>query len=342
MKEEKHVYAGQRKITTISRDIPSDSTWTNLSTGGNVSDSPANAESSVSQKARQSLRKKARELNISREIGACLPDDPDRESSLDHIKKQNKEHDIATVKFEEEIKLDTIRNIDYRILCRFLGLSGISELHNSPHEEITLISFLLMQSLSSFMEKNDFEYAGELNFDDQGNIVPTKKTVWIIKNEEISFASWGFLYFEKRNTENKKENVAFFLSTLNDGMGSIMCFSNSENKSKRMIQDLEKYTKENNCLRGTKIKNINMLKPSFDEVEMKKEYNWDNFYYSNKVQELFKSEIFGFLKNIKEYNDRGIYRRGAILWGVAGCVISGTKIKIRKKKKKGEHRIINE
>ena len=47
------------------------------------------------------------------------------------------------------------------------------------------------------------------------------------------------------------------------------------------MMSLETFTKKNNCLRGAKLKDINLFNASFTEVIAGPEYNWDNYYSLN-------------------------------------------------------------
>ena len=198
-----------------------------------------------------------------------------------------------------------------------------------------------METLTSFMKKNGFSFAGELNFDQRGKPIPPEKNAWMVKNRENSFTTNGFMYFAHKS-ENKKNNIVFYLYTdLSRSGTSITCFSTDAIKSKDIINRLKSYSKKHNCLRGSKLKDINVISATFSEVELEKKFNWDNYYYPKSIKELFELEVFGFIKDVKKYNKCNITKRGLLLYGKPGCVIKGTKIKIRKKKKEGRHRIID-
>ena len=85
-----------------------------------------------------------------------------------------------------------------------------------------------------------------------------------------------------------------------------------------------------------------MYSSSFTEIRDFGDYTWDRYYYPQEIRDLFELEVFGFLNNASEYNKEGIVKRGIILHGKPGCVLKGTKITIRKKKKEGKHSIISE
>jgi len=266
-----------------------------------------------------------------------------RDDYKDLIDEQGRLKDgLASVKFADQIKIDFIRTIDYRILCRFLGVTSVNDIKNHPYQSHPLITLILMESINNFMKSEGFEFAGELNFDTNGNSIPPEKNPWIVKGKETTFTITGFLFFEKTN-ENKKDNVAFYLfSDLERGGSSITCFSTDTNKSKNIIHNLQIFAKKNNCLRGAKLKDVNMISASFSEVEIDKKYSWDNFYFTDEIKDLFQLEVFDFVENVKKYNEEGIDKRGIMIFGKPGCVLADMKIKIRKKKKEEKHNIIEE
>jgi SpoVK/Ycf46/Vps4 family AAA+-type ATPase len=222
------------------------------------------------------------------------------------------------IKFSDEIKIDFIPSIDYRILCRFLGVTSVNDVKNHPYQSNPLLTLLLMESLEKFMESNDYEFVGELNFDQNGNSIPPDKNPWHVKGKETTFTITGFLYFEHKS-KKRKDNVVFFLYTnLERGGASITCYSTDTNKSKELIHHLQIYAKKNNCLRGTKLKDVNMISASFSEVDINEKYTWDNYYYPENIKNLFELEILGFINNVEKYNESGIMKRGVILHGRPG------------------------
>jgi hypothetical protein len=233
-------------------------------------------------------------------------------------KKMERAKVLEGVKFANEIKVDFIRSVDYRILCRFLGVTGVDDVKNYPYTETPLISLILMQSLDAFMEKQGFSCVGELNFDQHGDSIPVVKTVWRIKNKELPFTSTGFKYYSKTN-KGKEQNIVFYLwADLDAGRSCITCFSRNEKKSEKIIVNLGEYSKKNNCLRGAKLKDIDIFGGSFSELEISDKYCWENYYYSDEVEKLFDLEVFSFMKNVKRYNKEGINKRGILTFGKPG------------------------
>ncbi len=249
---------------------------------------------------------------------------------------------VGTAKFADQIKIDFIPSIDYRILCRFLGVTTVGNIKNHPYQSHPLITLILMESLEKFMKSKGFNLVGELNFDQNGNSIPPDKNPWTVQGKETTFTITGFAYFES-STGEKTDNIAYFLySNLDRGLASITCYSTDTVRSKDFVNELQTYSKQHNCLRGAKLKDVNMISASFSEVEINEKYTWDNYYFPENIKELFHLEVLGFIKNVEKYNKCGITKRGIILHGKPGCVLADTKIKIRKKKKEGKHKIINE
>jgi hypothetical protein len=234
-------------------------------------------------------------------------------------KDRRLDENLAKVKFADQIKIDFIPSIDYRILCRFLGVTTVNEITNHPFQSQPLITLILMESIDGFMRQEGYDMVGELNFDDHGNSIPPEKNPWNIKGKETTFTITGFLFFEKIKGQ-KTDNVAFFLfADLERGGASITCYSTDTNKSKDIVKDLQQYAKKNNCLRGAKLKDVNMITASFSEVDIVEDFTWNNYYYSDEIKDLFQLEVFDFITNVEKYNECGINKRGIILHGRPGC-----------------------
>ena len=252
------------------------------------------------------------------------------------------EKNLSRVQFADQIKIDFIAAIDFRILCRFLGVTTVNDIKNHPFQSHPLITLILMESIEGFMKSGGYEYVGELNFDSHGNSIPPEINPWNVKGKETAFIITGFLFFKKINGE-PTDNVSFYLyADLERGGASITCYSTDTNKSKDIVNDLQIFSKKFNCLRGAKLKDVNMIAASFSEVEINEKYTWDNYYYPKEIKDLFSLEVFDFVDNVEKYNKCGINKRGLILHGKPGCVLADTYIKVRKKKKEGKHNIISQ
>lgn len=226
---------------------------------------------------------------------------------------------IASEKFANEIKLDFIKSVDYRIMCRFLGLNGVTEVKSYPYKGLSIIVNLLEQVINDYMKDSGYAFVGELNFDRNGDSIPVEKKVWKIDNKELIYAIGGFLYYEKIGG-NRKDNIVFYNYYDHEHeIYQLSCFSPDDIKCEEVVNNLEKYAKEHNCLRGSKLKDIDLHYSTFSIVNSEPEkYTWENYYYPEGVRELFDNEIFGFLDDIKTYNSYGINKRGVILHGKPG------------------------
>ena len=233
------------------------------------------------------------------------------------MESQDKDVDLSSIKFAKEVMIDFIVSVDYRILCRFLGVTGVKEVKSFPYVEIPLVSLLLMQVLVNFMESIGYTYSGELNFNRQGDSIPCEKIRWSVGNEEFLFTTTGFMYFERMG--KKKENIVFYLhSELREHFTSIVCYTKDKKQSEDIMVGLEDYAKLHNCLRGAKIRDVDLFKGLFTEVRDLSKYSWKDYYFSQKILDLLDLEVFGFMKDVKKYGKEGITKRGVILHGRPG------------------------
>lgn len=246
-------------------------------------------------------------------------------------------------KFDEDTNILNIPSIDYRYICYHLGVSDVGHINNASHKAQPLICMMLMQNIPEFMEAKGYQLVGEKNFTRDGAIVSTHKTTWNLKGQEIGFVDTGFLYFEKIGSNDKHQNIVLynFYSAAETGAG-MTAYATSKKISQRLLHELDEYTKIRNAFRGAFIKDIGIAAATFSEIAVKESHNWDNYYYEQSVIDLFQLEVFGFMQNIEKYNNSNINKRGLILHGKPGCVIKGTKIKVRKKSNEGKHKIITD
>ena len=261
------------------------------------------------------LEESMKMLHTNDEIKDCEDVNPEE---MEKTLREGKDNNLDSVSFSEEIKIDFIPQIDFRIMCRWMGASNIEDVKNHPYSASPLITLLSMNALIEYMENKKYSFSGELNFDDRGNSIPVVKNPWVLKGKETVFTITGFLYFEAP-TKKREDNVVFFLySSLSRGVASITCYTRNSKKSKEMIIELQEYSKKNNCLRGAKLKDINLSAASFSEVLNDEKYNFNNYYYPENIIELFNLEVFEFVKNVKKYNKFGITKRGLMCWGDPG------------------------
>lgn len=226
---------------------------------------------------------------------------------------------IASEKFADAIKLDFIKSVDYRIMCRFLGLRSVTEVKSYPYKGIPIIVNLLEQVIPEYMKSEGYAFVGELNFDRNGDSVPVEKKVWKIGNKELIFAITGFLYYEKIDG-TEQDNIVFFnYYDQEREIHQLSCFSPDDIKCETVVNNLEKFAKTHNCLRGCKLRDLDLHNSTFSIINSEpSKYTWDKYYYPEGVKELFDNEIFGFLNDIKSYNQCGINKRGVIVHGKPG------------------------
>jgi len=308
---------------------------------GRIVRNDENNETSVLKKNRRSsaptllnkIKNEAIPVKELEEYPSNQPEGPGTSASkytIEFSASNDEETDIpvlSKLSFEEDIKIDFIDGIDLRIMCRFLGVSSVNDVKEHDFKEAPLITYLVMQNIEKYMKEKDYTFSGELHFNNEGKAIPTQNQVWAIKNEEVSFTINGYLYFEK-NGSNGNENVIFLVYTCKENcISQISCFTHDEKKSEQLVLDLVSFTKFNNCLRGVKIKDIDVVNASFEEIKCAPDHTWENYYFPQGVKCLFEEEVFGFLRNIKEYNKYGITRRGYLLQGPPGtgkCLSKGT------------------
>ena len=227
---------------------------------------------------------------------------------------------IASLKFGDDIKILLIGTVEFRLICHFLGVNSPKDIQNAVYKHVTMIGQLNQQCLIPFMASEGYSFAGEIAFAD-GQPVPVTKQTWSIKDKEVGFTCGGFMFFEKKGAKNnnKKENVvAFAWTDPNSGLAGITLYSESNKRSKKLLEAIETYTKANNCIRGAKIRDVNMSAATFSEVKPTAKHNWENYYFPQHIREMFELEVFGFLRTTERYNKLGITKRGVLMYGPPG------------------------
>ncbi len=243
-------------------------------------------------------------------------------SSRDVVEKEEEieinNDDLAALKFGDDIKILLLPAVDWRIICHFIGVQSIPDVRNAPYSNVPLLGLLLMECLNAFMKAHGYSFAGEIDFDDQGHPIPVKKQTWLLKKKEISFTRGGYLFFEHKSG-NKKDNIVFYnYCNFERAVSGLTCYATDAIRAKKIVTDLESYTKKHNCIRGSKLRDVNMLMAQFEEVTDLDGYTWENYYYEPYIQEVMEMEVFGFLNKFKEYNKLGITKRGVLTHGDPG------------------------
>jgi predicted AAA+ superfamily ATPase len=224
----------------------------------------------------------------------------------------------ASLKFGDDIKLLLIPATPLRVICYFLGATSVNDVKNAPFSSIPMIAFLHQERLTKFMRSKGYSFAGEIAFDNNGNPVPVSKHAWSMGGKEVSFTNGGYLFFDA-GTGRQKDNVVMNLFTsMSDVKAGINCYAENSRKAKRLLTELETFTKQDNCVRGAKLRDVNMATATFYEVKVTGKYTWDNYYFPKSIRDMFDLEVFGFVKNTQKYNDKGITKRGIMMFGPPG------------------------
>lgn len=230
------------------------------------------------------------------------------------VNEKSKKLALAGLSFGEEVGILCITQAHWRLICYFLQIQETNDVGIAIFREVRLITLLASQSIQSFMKSKEWEFSGELSFDQYGNPIPVSKTNWKVSGKDTSFTSHGFIFFENKKT---KEKIVFSAYESPEET-RISCFSNKQSFSQEILSGLIEFTKSNNCLRGLKLKDIDVYAATFDEVDNNSGFTWDKFYYEDNIRNLFELEVFGFLDNIEKYNRHGISKRGIMLYGPPG------------------------
>jgi len=242
----------------------------------------------------------------------------DKNPDEDAPEEKNSNKPIDALSFANDIKLLLIGSPDYRLICHFLGINSVNDVKKASQGWVALIGYLVLESVSDFMEKEGYKFGGEVDFTNEGSAIPVSKQVWSLKKKEIDFTRKGLMFFEHPSGDKNKNIVFYVYTNPHDATAGVICHSTDSGYAKRVLKDLEEYAKEHNSMRGAKLRDINVLSASFTEVTGIDNYTWDKFYYEKNLQTMFELEIFGFLNNTERYNARGIYKRGIMTHGVPG------------------------
>ena len=224
----------------------------------------------------------------------------------------------ASLKFGDDIKLLLISSTPLRVICHFLGVNGVSDVKNAPFQSIPMIAFLLQERLSRFMKTKGYTFAGEIAFDQNGNPVPVSKHAWNLRGNEISFTNSGYMFYDAGTGRTKDNVVMNVFTSMGEVKAGIQCYAETGSKAKRLLNDLEAYAKKDNCIRGAKLRDVNMATATFHEVIVTGKYTWDNYYFPKPIRDMFDLEVFGFVKNTEKYNSKGIMKRGIMMFGPPG------------------------
>jgi hypothetical protein len=138
--------------------------------------------------------------------------------------------------------------------------------------------------------------------------------------------------------ENKKTKQKFVISLeYNEFEESyVIDIFYCDNTLENILEEWVKFSKANNFYKNKKID------AACNFLIIKESTNWKDVILPAKIRENIRRNIENKLKfrDIIKKNNISI-KQGTVISGSPGCVIKGTKIKIRKKKEEGKHKIID-
>lgn len=242
-------------------------------------------------------------------------------SSRDRAFRTYKDDDKAAMlkdcSFSSFANILTIGHTHLRIICYYLGIESPKDISRHANRGEPLIASILMETVPRFMESRGYVKDGQLNFNNQGDLIPCGSESWSLRGKNIKFTNSGYLFF--KDLQNKDDKFVFELTmNIDHGYGSISVYHQCENKAKSILLDLDEFAKENNCLKGCNLASINIYASQFSEVKTHSKYAWHKYYYDESIKDLFDLEVFGFLKDTDKYSKVGITKRGILLYGRPG------------------------
>ena len=223
---------------------------------------------------------------------------------------QRRTEALAKLKFGEDIRVLCIPRTDFRLICHYLGLTDAEEIKAARYSNaITLLTLLVMETIPAFMKDEGFDFAGEINLDDDGCPVPVSKEHWTLNEKSINYTTNGFMFFERGSAR-----LIWRMQYINN-QAMIVCYTDSNTKSTEWTTNLEIYAKVHNCFRGAKLRNIDLTKSNFSEVGSVDEFTWDKYYFGDEITDLLELEVFNFVRSPERYNRLGITKRGVLMQG---------------------------
>lgn len=221
------------------------------------------------------------------------------------------------VDFISSMPVLLIPAVDQRIICYFLGVDQMTDVASNIGASVPMIAFMQMQVLPQFMAEKGYKFAGETSFTQDGDAAPVNKQFWTVGGKTFNFTCGGFQFYE---AESKEDNVVILLyNDPSTGAAGIKAFSANAELPASLILEIDQYTKKHNCLKGAKLRNINVFAATFSEVSVDAEkHNWNHYFYPENVQSLLDLEVFGFLDNPERYNKQDIFARGILTHGEPG------------------------
>lgn len=253
--------------------------------------------------------------------GKCLP-----ETISNVLFSQATLGEISVLISKEDIEIDAIRS--------FLGMT-----YQSVGDDVCFYTHNILQyNQEAFFKKEGYKKVKDFSLSDR--TITEAKMSSIPSDLDESFLGYisGYVCYEGCGKKTKDKKIMVAISKTYDGRSVFYTvFANCDTNSIKTIWDNWKaFAKENNFYKGKKIDgDCNFLK-------LNKDITWDNVILTDKVKAVIQRNVSGLYNNRKILEKNGIsIKRGLILTGPPGCVVSGTKIKVRKKKEEGKHSIID-
>jgi len=215
--------------------------------------------------------------------------------------------------FVNTVNLLTIARIELRIICSFIGVHKIDDLTTSEFYDIPIIAILVRDAASQYFKEKKYKFVGALNFDEYGTIIPVSSDTWTIKNKEKSIIKKGYQFYK-----SKQDSIVVYHYRDDFKGEGIRIYHKKETEAKQIIKNMVEYTKKYNLFKTIKLKSVDFYSGSFENVEIDKQFSWDNYYYSDSVKEVFDIEVLEFLSNFQKYKKYNIFKRGILMWGAPG------------------------
>lgn len=192
-----------------------------------------------------------------------------------------------------------------------------SEIYTYQENFTALIAFLLISNIEEFMKRKGFSEFAIFNAGEEDYGEP-QTAIWNLENNYKEFVQGGTYIFWSHSVRSPKNIlVSIFFDERHNTFVVSFCTTNHE-LSVQYLSELKEYTKKKNVLKNTCIRNLSLHSGNFDILSIPKNCSFENFYYETEINNLIDTEIVDFVKNIKEYAEVGIRKRGVLFFGSAG------------------------
>lgn len=250
-------------------------------------------------------------------------------SKADFISDEEKNIKISDMTVGHLHKL--LNNSNYKskniLLNNFFGKNGYSSFSN----EIDFYKNNLLQySLNEFLKTKSLKLFSEFPTDSSNSCTPLKVQVQCDTDKFFSIYSEATILYKGK--DDSKLVIDFNI----DKFGGIVYLEiYSSDNAEKIWKEWSEFSIKNNFYKNKKIDaNCNFLKTNLN-------IGWDDVILEENTIKIIKnniSDIFN-IKDLLKKNNISM-KRGIILSGTPGCVIKGTKIKVRKKKEGENHKIV--